>query len=135
LKHKKLNEITERLNGKPFLHFIETSVTKIPERLEEIDPSIFIVFNVKRDIYELHSLDNKGNTFCFNIPYRRLDSRVIALFRKGDLKNRSIKEILREVDIHNELMEKREQRYRKGELNAMAREVRPVFKKLAEEVY
>lgn len=135
MKARKLNHIHDRLRGKPHLKLIETNVVKIPERLEQYDSNLFLVFNAKKQQYEVHSLANRGSTYCITVPYEDLDYRTIELFAKGNIRTRGIKAIIREMDMHNETIEKRREKHRKSNINAMAREMRPVFKKMAEEVY
>lgn len=135
LKCDRREEIKRRLWGKHYLRVLETSAYQIPERLYEYDPDLFVVFNIRSQKYEIHSLANKGNTHCVTVPWDQLDVRAIELFAKGDQRRRSFKEIIREIDEYNEKLERRHEKYRRDELNAMAREVRPVFKRLAEEVY
>lgn len=118
------------LIGKPHLEPIFTSVYGIPERAREVDPDIFIVRNTKRKVFEIHSLGNKGDTFCFVVPHKELDARTIALVRKGNLKTRG-KAIFREMDEHNERLERSNERQRDNEINAIAREMKPYFAKYA----
>jgi hypothetical protein len=134
-KSERKEEIRRQLWNKPHLKVMESNVLHIPERLYEYDPDLFVVFNIRSQKYEIHSLANKGNTHCVTVPWNQLDVRAIELFAKGDQRRRSFKEIIREIDEYNEKLERRHEKYRRDELNAMAREVRPVFKRLAEEVY
>jgi hypothetical protein len=131
----KLNEIHNRLQGKPFLLVLENSICDIPKRLEEIDPSLFVCFNKITQRYEVHSLANHGTTFCFSVPYSELDARTIEVFRRSNLKTRSVKEIIQEMDRENEEKEKQNEARRRSEINAWARENRSEFKKAAEGVY
>lgn len=131
----KLNEIHDRLQGKPFLFAMENSTHDIPKRLEEIDSDLFICFNKITQRFEVHSLDNRGTTYCFSVPYDELDVRTIEVFRRSNLKTRSVKEIIWEMDRENELRERRNEARRRSEINAWAREHRSEFKKAANEVY
>ena len=133
MKTAKLNEIYDRL--KSYCKLITTSVTRIPERLEEIDSNLFVCFNIKTQRYEVHSLANRGSTFCFSVPYDELDNRVIEIFRRSNIRERNVKEIIRELDRENEERERRNMAHRKSEANAWARDYRSMFKKLAEEIY
>lgn len=49
----------------------------IASRLKEIDPSYFVVYNIKRGRYEVHSDGQKGGTLCFVVPYNVLDARTL----------------------------------------------------------
>ena len=135
VKQSKLNEIHDRLRGKPFLFALENSTHDIPKRLEEIDSDLFICFNKITQRFEVHSLANRGTTFCFSVPYDELDARTIEVFRRSNLKTRSIKEIIWDMDRENEQRERRNEARRRSEINAWGREHRSEFKKLANEIY
>lgn len=135
MKLTKLNEIHDRLQGKSFLFLVETSIYHIPERLEEYDPNMFICFNSLIQEYEVHSLRNKGDTHALSIPWAELDQRTLDFVADRDQNRRPLKDIIREIDKRNEEREKRREKYRRSEINSIAREVRPIFKRFAEEVY
>lgn len=135
MRRGKRSEIYDRTSSKPYLHVIETSTTSIPERLEELDSDLFVCFNSKTQRFEVHSLANRGTTFCFSVPYDELDARIIEIFQRSNLKNRSVKEIIREMDKENEEREKRNEAHRRSDINAWGREHRSMFKKAADEIY
>lgn len=76
----------------------------ILERLKEIDKSYFIIFNLIRKKYEVHSSSQKGNSYCFTIPYNTLDERTIEYARKTRIERRD--EVIKEMDRENEKREK-----------------------------
>ncbi|HBC94475.1 MAG TPA: hypothetical protein DCZ10_16635 [Pelotomaculum sp.] len=131
MNNQRYNEITDRIRGKPFLLLIETSATSIPERLEEYDPNMFICFNSLLQEYEVHSLRNReGDTFALSIPYSVLDTRLLDLVAKRDQNRRSLKAILREIERHNEAIDKAKDRRRKDELHMIAKDsANRLFKK------
>ena len=135
VKQSKLNEIHDRLQGKSFLFALESNIYDIPKRLEEIDSDLFVCFNSKTQRFEVHSLANRGTTYCFSVPYDELDVRTIEVFRRSNLKTRSIKEIIWEMDRENELRERRNEARRRSEINAWGKEYRSEFKKIANEIY
>ena len=130
-KNQRQAEIEDRLRGKPYLMLIETSVHDVPERVKEHDPDMFVVWNSMKKRYEIHSLANIGDTFGMHVPFECLDYRTVFAVKKSDQKIRSVKEILREMDEHNERLTAQNEKDRRNEVNAMARELRPVFKKVA----
>jgi len=134
MKRSKLNDITYRLQSKPFLMLVETSVNRIPEAIEDYDPNMFICFNTLDQSYEVHSLRNKGDTHAMSIPWSVLDQRVIELVWRRDQNKHSLKEIMRDIDRHNKAIDERRDRQRHSDINAAARETRTVFKRYAEEV-
>lgn len=134
LKIQIRDERYERLRGKPHLLILDTSVLKIPERLAEYDPNMFICRNLTRGAFEVHSLRNQGDTHALDIPWNKLDGRTLELVAERDQNRRPWKDIIRDIDRRNELREERNKRQRKNEIHAMAGEMRPYFKKLAREV-
>ena len=124
------DNIRHRLTGKPHLLPVFSNVYHIPERLKAMDSNLFVVFNVKSQRYEVHSLANKGHTFGFLIPFRELDARAEHYARKLDLRTRGDL-IYREIDEHNERLERSNKRQKQNDFDAAAREIRPLAKKVA----
>jgi hypothetical protein len=133
MKRSKLNEITYRLQGKPFLMLVETSANSVPEAIDEYDPNMFICFNRLNHSYEVHSLANKGDTHTMSIPWETLDQRVIELVWRKDQKKHSLKSIIADMERHNREIDERRDRNRKNEIYSIASETRTVFKRYAEE--
>lgn len=84
-----------RLDGDPLF---------IKERLQEIDPTYYIVYNLITNRYEVHSCEQK-DSYCFSIPYDTLDDRTLELARKSLVSRRD--QIIAEMDRENEQREKR----------------------------
>ena len=122
-------QIYDRLSRKHHLIPIFSSVTHIPERLREYDENLFVVLNTRKQCYEVHSLANKGDTFCLMIPLGELDARTLYLVRKNNLHTRG-KEIFKEIDKHNERLERSNERRRRDEIRAAGEEMYPAFRKL-----
>lgn len=99
-------------------------------RIREYDPALFVVWNRKRGKYEIHSLNHLGNSYAVDVPGNRLDARAEEALRKGDIRIRG-SVIFREIDEHNENIEKSEHRQRRNELLGIAEELHPYFRKLA----
>lgn len=82
------------------LKVVENDLYFIASRLKEIDPTYFVVYNVRRGGYEVHSNGQRGNTLCFVVPYPELDARTIEYAKRtrnpsfgklpGDFKRRRI---------------------------------------------
>lgn len=51
----------------------------IASRLKVIDPTYYVVYNLKRGRYEVHSDAQGGGTLCFVVPYNELDARTLEL--------------------------------------------------------
>ena len=111
----------------PYLSEIKSNVYHIPERLKEIDPSLFVVWNNKNKRIELHSTENKGNTFYMALPFNELDSRTIDYVHH----NMRIREqgLLKHIDAHNRTLEEKAERERKEWIKDVAEETRWFAKK------
>lgn len=84
---------------------IESDVLDICGRLKEIDQSYYIVFNLSRKKFEVHSSSQNGGTFAFCIPFDCLDDRTIDLARKTSIYRKD--EIIKEIDNENQKLQKR----------------------------
>lgn len=124
------SEIKERLRGKPHLKPVYTHVYNIPERLRQNDKNLFVVFNTITQRYEIHSLENKGNSFSLNVPFRELDARVEEFVKKYDLRRHGRK-IFDEIESKNEELEQANKRDRKTFAQGLADELYKPVKKLA----
>ncbi len=125
------DQIRDRLAGRPHLHPVYSNVYSIPERLKQYDPNIFVVWNAKRLRYEVHSLANVGDTFGLAVPFDDLDARIEEFVWRNDARRRGIQKLMKEVDEKNAELERQNERQRSNDLNAMAREMRPHFRKAA----
>ena len=68
------------------------------DRLKSIDDGYFVVFNVKRDRYEVHN-NRQTDTFCFVVPYDKLDSRTVDYCLKTRVQN--VDKLIKEMDEQN----------------------------------
>ena len=116
----------------PYLMEIKTSVYHIPERLKEIDPSLFVVWNNRKHRIEIHSTENKGNTFYMALPFNELDSRVID-YVHHNMKARE-QGLLRFIDSHNRKIEEKNERDKRNWIKDVAEETRWFVKKDKEEL-
>lgn len=124
------NNVYERLQGKRHLQPVFSGgCYDITRRIREYDPALFIVWNVRKRRYEVHSLNHRGNTFACLVPNNRLDARVEEALRRGDLRVRG-KQIFREIDEHNERLERSSERSRQNDLLGLAEEMHPYFRRL-----
>ena len=94
-----------------------------------------MAFNIDTQQFEVHTLDNNGSTYAFTVPFGALDNRILQKVEQSDLKKKSLRAIIREIDKQNEVLEKRNERERRDMIYNTAVEMRPMFKRLAEEVY
>lgn len=84
---------------------IESDVFDICKRIKELDPSYYIVYNFQNNKFEVHSNYQRGNSFCFIVPFDALDARVLEYARKTSVARKD--KLIEEIDRENELAEKR----------------------------
>lgn len=123
------DRIRERLRWKPHLLLVENDVFNIAERLRRHDPSLFVVFNTLRQQYEVHSLENKGDSFSLNLG-PELDARAEMLVRRNSIRIHG-KKLFRDMDERNAAVERSQERKRHNDIDAFARELHKPVKKLA----
>jgi hypothetical protein len=80
-------------------YIVESNVFNIPERIKEIDPDYFILFNTYSQKYELHHTLTPWNTYQLTFPYEALDER--AVFHVNRTHVRRAKQLAMEVEEHN----------------------------------
>lgn len=74
----------------------------IDKRLKEIDESYMIYYNLKEQCYEVHSLEQQKNSYCFRVPYNCLDERTILYAKKTRAENRD--KLIKEIEESNRLL-------------------------------
>ena len=77
----------------------------ISQRLKEIDQSYYLVFNVIKGKYEVHSSRQVGCSYCLTSPFDGLDARLIELTKKTRREN--IKQLLQKIDEENAKLERK----------------------------
>lgn len=85
---------------------INSDVYDICNRIRDIDRDYLIVFDTNKDLYEVHNLSQVGSSYCFTIPYKYLDSRVLDMTNETMSKN--IDTILARIDNDNKIRESAE---------------------------
>lgn len=124
------SEVYERLQGKHHLQPVFSGgCYDMTRRLREYDPALFIVYNSRRRKYEVHSLAHRPFTYACDVPDNRLDARLEEVIRKGDIRVRGGK-VFREIEEHNERLEKSNERQRSNDLRAVVEEMHPYFRRL-----
>lgn len=77
----------------------------ICQRLKEIDRSYFVMFDLEKKNYQLHSSEQKGNSYCLTFPFDCLDARAVEHARKTRVENEE--KIIEEIDRENKRLEKK----------------------------
>ena len=83
---------------------IKSDAMFVADRLKEIDKSYYLVFNTIKGKYEVHSSEQIGCSYCLTCPNEAHDERLVELTKKT--RRHNLVELLREVDIQNEKLEK-----------------------------
>ncbi len=79
---------------------IENDCYFICQRLKEIDPSYEVFYN--NGHFEVHSFEQIKNSYCFTVPFDKLDSRTIDYALKTRSNNRD--KIIAEIEKNNQLV-------------------------------
>ena len=87
---------------------ITNDVLDVTDKIKEIDGDYFVVFNLTRKRFEVHSRRQRGSTLALVLPYDRLDNRAVALTGKTRLAN-NLKRA-QEIEEHNERIKNAELR-------------------------
>jgi len=78
---------------------ITEDVFDISNRLKEIDSNYFVVFNTKKQKFEIHNKSQK-NTYCLTVLNKSLDSRTITQTLKS--RRERFNKILQEIEDNNQ---------------------------------
>ena len=84
---------------------IEHDPFYVVERLREIDPSYYVVYNCDKCQYEVHSTEQMGSSFCFSVKFPNLDERTVTLALRT--RSEKVEEIIKALDEENEKTELR----------------------------
>jgi len=90
-----------------FYREITSDVYDIAKRLREIDPDYFILYDVRKDRFEIHHKGQQDNTFCLIVPYDTLDERTLILVY--ETRAEKAKEIFAKMQKHNERLDRQKQ--------------------------
>jgi len=97
------------LNDRPHLVPVFYNINLIPQLIRGYDKNLFIVYNNKNHIYELHSIENympdiRGWTTYLMTLEKGLDMRAIYKIYTNDIQKHG-KSILSELDDYNDKLE------------------------------
>lgn len=99
---------------------IDSDVFDIIKRIKEIDEGYYILFDLDKNRYELHNI-NQSTTYCLTYPYEDLDERMISLINKTN--SRYIDNIMEDIDNNNAKIEKECEDNAKCTADYMIREI------------
>lgn len=81
------------------------SVYGIPERMKELRESLFMMFNVKTQRYEVHDSTQTDCTLACELPFEQLDARAL-LYVREHMRERT-EALVAEIERHNEQLEEK----------------------------
>jgi len=85
--------------------YITTDTFDIAKRLKEIDPHYLLKWNKQKKRYEVFFKEEECEQLELIIPFNELDIRSLYLVQKTRIEN--AKKILKELEEHNEKLEKK----------------------------
>lgn len=121
------HDVLEAVRSKSHLIPLFSSTYHIPERVREYGPRFFVVYNSKKEKFEIHHLDQQ-NTYCLTIPYKELDVRALQHLWENDLSVHGTN-IFRRVEQSEERMKQQKDREWKNWIEDVAKETRSAFAK------
>lgn len=130
-------EARARLAARPWLQIVDkdhNDICDIARRLREMDDTLFVVWNVLRQRYEVHCLEHRPHTFAWQVPWAILDSRTLEKAQYNRVGRVSTSQWLREIDEHNDRLDRSKEREFDNYTQSFARDARPLFKKLARDL-
>lgn len=86
-----------------YKRLIENDVFDIAQRMKEIDSEYFILYDLQKRRYEVHSKRQRGDTLAFVVPYPSLDKRTLDFARETSIARRE--DLLQQIDRENKRRE------------------------------
>ena len=99
---------------------IDDDVFEIAKRIKEIDDGYYIVFDTKKEVYELHN-SKQVYSYCLTVPYANLDSRLLDMVLYTNILN--IDNIIKDIDNNNASIERNTAIQVKDYTNFMVKEI------------
>lgn len=85
---------------------IESDCLCIVERIKAIDKDYYVVYNLDKKCFELHSHLQAGNSYCLTFPFDTLDERCVDFVLKTRVQNSDM--LFEEMERENAINEKRQ---------------------------
>lgn len=134
MKESKRNRIIAMLDKHPHLILIERDVLSIADRIQEYDKNMFVLFNLAKKKYEIHSFEyaavipNPISTFQMTVPFESLDARTLHHLYDNDIKIHGRK-IFDRIEEQEERFEKQKKRDFTNWVQDVAGETKSMFAK------
>lgn len=120
--------VLETVQNRPRLIPLFDHALEIPQRLYQYDQRLFICFNRHTQRYEVHSLDQEGDSFCVTLPYKDLDARTLRWLWKNDVRMHG-KAIFNRIEKSEEDFKKSKDRQFHNWIEDVASDTRSLFAK------
>lgn len=126
--------IMSMLDGYSHLRLIEHDVFHIADRIQEYDERMFIVLNLIKGKYEVHSFEyapaiaHPADTIQLTLPFAQLDARALQHLYDNDIRVHG-KNIFRKIEQEEEAFEKAKKRDFSNWVQAVASETKSMFAK------
>ena len=75
---------------------IESDALFVSNLVKQIDKDYYILYDTKKQKYELHNSAQVGDSYCVTCPYKNLDSRFLEHVQKTRRENQNT--IFEELD-------------------------------------
>lgn len=121
-------QVLEKIQYRPRLIPLFDHTLNIPQRLYDYHPSLFICFNKVEQRYELHSLEQEGDSYCMALPYKDLDARTLRWIWQNDVRVHG-KNIFRRIEKSEEDYKVRKDREYRNWVHDVASETKSLFAK------
>ena len=99
---------------------VVSHVCDIPARLKRVSPGFFVMLNTRTQRYEIHDAAQRPSTLACSLPFDALDARAVEYARRYHVAR--LEETAREVEAHNERLEREAERRHFGEAADRLRE-------------
>jgi hypothetical protein len=83
------------------------NVYDIPVRLKEVNRDFFVMFNTRKQKFEVHCASQPFDTLACVLPFDELDARAIQYVR--EFSRERTEHLAEEIDRYNEELDRREQ--------------------------
>ena len=84
-----------------------THAMDIPARLKEVNRDFFVMFNTRKQIFEIHCASQIGDTLACTLPYPELDARTIQYVR--EFSRERTEHLAEEIERYNAELDRKEQ--------------------------
>lgn len=118
-----VDELTYLINRGDIIQgsiLVDSNVFNIPERIRDIDPDYFVIFNPKTQKYELHHR-KQDVSFCVEFPFDELDGRAVEYVNETKIER--IRSIKRQMEEKNRLIEEGQNKEFTDKVECMAKDI------------